>query len=222
MSTKPICIVPQERFTCEKIFNKIFKYAFITCAILVAFGALTGRNTPFGLGMVLGTVTIASYLIGIFVVLPILGIREYKKRVKEARKAFERYAGNARYLDFDEDLFDYSLIVSGIAYDGHSIIVMDKGYAVKLDRADIRSWTWRIEGYSTTQIYGKSDIVTSMKVIGANRKSYLDSLASSGFFIEVADIDNPVWQFMSCNERVLRRWDEILRQIDEGKLAVAA
>jgi hypothetical protein len=53
-------------------------------------------------------------------------------------------------------------------------------------------------------------------VNNANAKA--SAYRDSGFFVDVADIEHPRWQYMTIDKKLLTRWMEIFKQVNEGKL----
>lgn len=51
-----------------------------------------------------------------------------------------------------------------------------------------------------------------------NRKERQKAYKQSGIFVEVADIDHPVWQIKFSDGDMMRRYWEIFRQYLEGTL----
>lgn len=113
------------------------------------------------------------------------------------------------------------LTATGIAYDGQAIYVLDNGVAAKIPWAAVREWRWNIEGYSETRLIGGT-AEQRLRNNVHNHDQKIDALSRSGFFVAVADVDKPEWQFTSADETVLRKWHEIFTQINEGRLAVSA
>lgn len=70
------------------------------------------------------------------------------------------------------------------------------------------------------QIYlaGKASLGTNVNTALKNRSLRKDAYESSGIFVEVADIDTPVFQIMYSSEADMRRSVEILQQFLDGTL----
>ena len=110
---------------------------------------------------------------------------------------------------------------SGIAWDGDRLYIMEAGELATIPWSDVRSWTWRIPGYSKSVAYG-GGLNTAAQVWNENASAQVEAAANSGFFVQVADLDRPTWHFQCSDRRVLERWYEILNQIKEGGLRSAS
>ena len=78
---------------------------------------------------------------------------------------------------------------------------------------EIRNWETNLE--TAGQIYG-----AGVNVAIANMKSLSAAKRNTGLFLQVKDIDQPVWQIMFPDDTKanLAKWMEILRQtLNEGK-----
>ena len=147
-------------------------------------------------------------------------------RAKEAMVAF--IGSEPRYIDvrgtITRDWNPPKAAGTGMAYDGQYLFIMDDGVVARIPWAAVRNWTWRIEGYSTNKLLDANRAATANARLQnnvGNANASAEAKRNSGFFVEVADIEQPQWQFRTDNEQLLRRWDEILTQIKEGKLATA-
>jgi hypothetical protein len=79
----------------------------------------------------------------------------------------------------------------------------------------VRSYQWDIPGYDR-------HLSPSLMAMAANAKGKSDAEASSGLFIEIADIDVPYLHVKSTNEKFLRKWCEILTQEIDAVQAASA
>jgi len=82
--------------------------------------------------------------------------------------------------------------------------------------SQVRTWTRREQ--TGGQVYGYGLVVVAANVAAANNNK-----AASGLFIEVRDVDLPVWRIAfspGALQRDLPRWMEILQQaVNEGQAA---
>ncbi len=112
------------------------------------------------------------------------------------------------------------LSASGIAWDGSRLWILDSGEVTSFTPDMIRWWTWRTRKAARTRIYGggTAALGARIQVMGDNGEARADAFRDSGFFVTVTDLARPSWQFMCEDVPVLERWDEILRQVQEGRL----
>ncbi len=203
----------------EKIVGTRSPTPFLLKAILwiggvIAFAVLTR-----------GFVAAGAPLVGVIVVGLIarqLGIAAMNER---ANAGFRKFVGND-VAHFHAQVAGSrrhggkKITGTGIAYGKGIVYVMDHGIAARIPWADVRNWRWSIEGYDQTQIYGGGAAATGMHFQAAanNQNARLRAGLSSGFFVKVADIDHPEWQFMCTDEALLKRWMEIFKQRNEGRI----
>ena len=109
---------------------------------------------------------------------------------------------------------------SGLAWDGTRIWVLDSGELASFPPEMVRRWAWRTRQASRTRVYGSGTAMVGaqLQVMGDNAEARAAAFADSGFFLTVADLARPGWQFMCEDVAVLERWEEILRQVGEGRL----
>lgn len=97
------------------------------------------------------------------------------------------------------------------------LLVMSKGRKRIYELENIRGVKYGMDGASQFYLSGggvSQHINTGLK----NRSLKKDAYDTSGIFIEVADIDNPVLQIKYSSEAELRRSVEILQQFMDGTL----
>ena len=113
---------------------------------------------------------------------------------------------------------------SGMAWDGEKLWVVDDGVAAAIPPEAIRTWTWHTRSADQLQVFGSGPALQSAQVQAGlfNNNASAAAMMESGFFVTVSDLKKPVWQFMTSDTGVLRRWEEAMRQIDEGRLRRAA
>jgi len=148
-----------------------------------------------------------------------------------ARKAMIGFIGSEpKYLDASgtvmADWNPVRLSGTGIAIKDDLLYVMQDGEIAQIPWGLIRSWEWRIEGTSSARLIKQGvpagvAAAIQLQANEANADASAAAYRDSGLFITVADIDRPIWQFRTVDEKTLRRWDEILRQVKEGRLVSA-
>ena len=144
-----------------------------------------------------------------------------------AKKALIEFIGSEpRYLDargtITRNWQPPMAAATGMAWDGLHIYIVDDGEVAKVPWNAIRTWSWKIEGFGTSRLIGANGpagAVAQAQNNAINANASAAAKRESGFFIEVADVDRPVMQFRTDDEKVLRRWQEIMTQINEGTLA---
>lgn len=147
------------------------------------------------------------------------------QRKKDALDAMEKFMGERpQYIDTAHSCrqSDKTVCGTGIAYANQNVYIMDHGLCAKLELEDIRSWKWSIEGVSGGSVFvGGNPIETTINNSVSNIQHGMNKFAAwvqSGFFITVADINKPIWQFMTVDKNVLDKWMEIFDQWQEGKI----
>ncbi len=186
------------------------------------------RTVGVGLGWLI-IVPLCLTIVGILFALPLMVIfgrfseaSATRKLLAEARQAFPAFIGQkAEYFDvgacgYGSNLKELS--AAGMAYAGGRLFVLEEGVAAEIPWELIRSWKWKTEGASQTQLYGQVDFGSQMQVGAANQNARAQAFRESGFTITTADIDKPEWRFQTDDERVLKKWMEILTQMNEGRL----
>ena len=135
-------------------------------------------------------------------------------------RVFKAFVGdNAKHIDVMEGVSRQGadrLTPTGIATDGANIYVMDDGVGAKIPWDKVRNWSWQTEEAPIR--YGRKGFGALEDGV-ANQQSELNAYLSSGFFVTVADVDKPEWQFMTKDQTLLKKWMEIFTQIDEGAFA---
>ena len=120
-----------------------------------------------------------------------------------------------------------SVVATGLAYDGERLYAIEESIAEPIPWKDIRRFRWAIEADQTVNVH--VDIhtpdATPVPDFGARQMAQARrnaaAMLQSGFFLEVADVNRPVRQFVTNDKAVLLRWFEILTQMKEGRLPVA-
>lgn len=140
----------------------------------------------------------------------------------EARAKFPAFTGRMpKYLDvaacgYGEDLPKAS--ASGMAYADGRLYILEESVAAEIPWDDVRSWTWNIDGHNVTQLHGPNNIGIKLAVANANATARAVALRASGFTITTADIEKPEWRSQTADEKVLKKWMEVLAQMDEGRI----
>ena len=189
---------------------------------------VTTRSVGIGWGWLI-IVPLCLTIIGTFVAVPLMTILQRLKAssatkglAAEGREAFAAFIGQkAEYLDVDACGYGSNLkemSAAGMAYAGGRLFVLEEGVAAELPWELIRSWKWRTEGASQTHLYGDVDIASQMQIGAANQNAQALAYRASGFIITTADIDKPEWHYQTDDEKVLKKWLEILTQMKEGRL----
>lgn len=177
-------------------------------------------------------ILLALTIVGALIALPILLVsaaiakrRAEKKAKIYIEKDFLEFIGaKPQYINtslIEVPGLNSSIVGNGIAYHQGCLYILDKGVAAQIPWDDIRSYSWHIEGYNKTEMYGGGirDMGTKMQVGMDNAFAAMKAERASGMFIEVADIDRPVWHFQTADKALLNRWMEIFNQIKEGKIS---
>lgn len=148
----------------------------------------------------------------------------------QARKAMLGFIGaEPKYLDargvVTRDWNPPKATGSGIAVHGGNLYIMDDGEIAKVPWSLVREWVWKVEGYSSPSVRiagappgqaARAQMRTNATTMNASAAAKRDS----ELFLTVADVEKPQWQFRTDDGGVLRKWNEILTQMMEGRLAV--
>ena len=144
------------------------------------------------------------------------------KTIRLANVSFPKFVGGSpRYLDITATGVGRSMhhvSASGIAWADGRLFVMEDGVAAEIPWARIRSWTWKIEGWETTDLYGINAPHQRIKVQRQNAEATEFAAQASGFVISVSDVEKPEWKFGCTDAKVLKKWHEILNQMKSGDL----
>jgi len=143
------------------------------------------------------------------------------KAVRQARERFRAFVGrDVPYFDIEgAKASPKGLTATAIAFDPASktTFMLDQGQAVEIPWSAVRRWRWHIDGHTTSYTASASPVATHTTQV-ANINSRAEARIGSGFFLEVADVDFPEWQYQSVDKRKLNRWHEIFTQVAEGRL----
>ncbi|MFC7738943.1 hypothetical protein ACFQX4_24830 [Roseomonas sp. GCM10028921] len=107
---------------------------------------------------------------------------------------------------------------SGIAWDGAHLFILNRGSLGRIPLGAIRSWAWEIESASQSDAIEARHLGVGMDANAANPQIASKVLTASGLVVHVADSERPCWHFTSRDERLLRRWDSILKQLCDGQI----
>ena len=198
-------------------YVKCFFACFLICCAILYF---TSFNN--GLDWKFTSVLNASFWLSLIatvffaMLFPVFAPQVLSKIQTKTRKALEDYIGQKPdYLNSSISRHeDNDITFSGtaIASLNDIIYIVDHGVVAKINWDDIRKWGWRTAAYEKFSGVGLSGTLNA-NIANSNTKA--DAYVDSGFFIEVKDVDKPSWQFMCDDQNVLKRWNEILTQMDE-------
>lgn len=168
-------------------------------------------------------------VVGIIIALPLMWIinkvstsSATEHLTDEARAKLAAFIGRQpKYMDvamcgYGSNLSKVS--ASGMAYADGRLYILEEGVAAEIPWDEIRDWKWNIDGHSVTQLYGPNDVGIALQVAQANANARAVAHRASGFTITTADIDKPEWRFQTTDEKVLKKWMEILTQMKEGRI----
>ena len=102
---------------------------------------------------------------------------------------------------------------------------MQEGIARIYPRAQIRSAKASLEGADEWYCSGGDLVHKAVGKVNAaldNRIERRKAFDQSGIFVQVADIERPVWQVKFSDEKLLKKNVEILTQYFEGTLKLEA
>jgi uncharacterized membrane protein YfcA len=179
-------------------------------AVLVYFGANIGYYGPSNTPSVLG----GGLLIAVGLV------RIWKKIMLVAEQTqFETDAN----LKLKDSKYKHIYLTSGIGIDveNKTVHLISNSVEKKYSFSDIRNWRTNVAsgggivgGMATTG--GMAGTAQNMQILAANKRAQKENISESGLFIEVKDIENPLWQIMFEHDKKLNvelaRWMEILNQ----------
>lgn len=148
-----------------------------------------------------------------------------KKAQDEAAKAFVAFIGKQpQYIDIEAVFEVGGFLGSGLAVDNGIVYLMEGGNAISVPWEKVRSWSSNIAGYeqiiNTTNPLIPGQVAEGMIINKTNTKARVEAINNSGFFVEIASIETPSWQFRTQDEKLLKKWYEIFNQLNEngGKL----
>ena len=195
----------------------LFKYFLVFYGPVVAFFIFIGAGWSL-LEILWYSIFIAGFIfvLLIFPINYVLNKRLQSKVLSEAKDAFAEFIGKpVKYSDTSFSIGKSGINGTAIAYDDNHVYIMDHGLAAKIHWDKIRSWEWSIPGQI---LMTATSMNNAAAVANANSKSRTMAYLDSGFFVHVADIDKPRWQFMTSDESLLIKWMEIFKQVKEGSL----
>jgi hypothetical protein len=138
---------------------------------------------------------------------------------RETKLRFQEFVGpNADYIDTDIALVPgrrKRFSGTGIALKEGKIYMMDSGMAAHIPWNFIRSWRYEIQGVERSLVGVTNYSGVLVPQYSENRE---EAYRGSGFFVTVADIEYPEWQFQTMNKNLAKKWLEIFNQINEGKI----
>lgn len=149
-----------------------------------------------------------------------------RRRLETAENAFIEFIGAkpARIVGHDAGHATEPVLTwTGLATDGVMLYVLDAaqpGMAVAIPPDIIRAWRWDVNGYTESMVVGgtiSQAIAGGLVASQQNEKAKIVAAANSGIRIELADVDHPEVFFQSTDEKELKQWSEIIRQLSAGE-----
>jgi hypothetical protein len=207
-----------------RINRKILNFTCIVFVIVAVFGLLIGKlPEALGVGFVMALFVL---VVGGLFSIPIKNDASEEAIHTSRRKAQENIrnilGNDCQYIDVEAYALrvhgDDTFVASALAYDGNNFYIAADSVMWTVPKSLIRTWKWHIDGYDATRLYGNTDFGTKIQVAQDNQNSAIKAFYRSGFFVNIADIDQPTLQFVSSKEAVLRRWNEIFAQVFDGRL----
>jgi hypothetical protein len=143
-----------------------------------------------------------------------------KKMEPEWEDGFKKHTGVSDRVSVSGYFEDGKSQVDGIAYKDRVVHLMTRGKVYSVPYSQVRTWEWKIRTPETIEVHGVGMQATAAQASAndSNINAAVRAFMQSGFFIQIADENNPMLQFHSSDESVLRKWQEIFNQIDEGKI----
>jgi len=165
-------------------------------------------------------------LVAVFVVVFALPVTRFIHRelmarsvLAESEMRFQEFVGpNADYINTTIAPVpgrDNRFSGTGIGFRDGKIYMMHAGVAAQIPWNSVRSWWYEIQGIERSLVSVTNHAGVAVPHYADNSA---DALRRSGFFVRVADIDHPEWQFQTMDESLVRKWLEIFNQINEGKI----
>lgn len=159
-----------------------------------------------------GTTGDPSGVLSLWVIVAIACVARMVSKVRRnraiIRSAIERVNGaKPHYIDIADQF-------SAIAIGDDKLFVVDRGLLGIIPFEQVYEWESEVVTASKEVVYGIGPAAMAAQFGAGNRNNAAARQAAnaSGLFINVRDVDFPVWQFKTSNAGLLRRWHEILRQ----------
>jgi hypothetical protein len=191
-----------------------------TWLVILAMMAAAVATVPLGV-WVLGIFLFVFALFGGVIINALMSRWMAAEAVHQAKERFRTFVGrDLPYCDVEgANARPKGITATAIAFDPASktTFVLDQGRAAEIPWSDVRRWRWQIDGHSTFHTASASPVAAHTATV-ATMNSRADARLGSGFFLEVADVDFPEWQFQSVDKAKLNRWLEIFTQASEGRL----
>lgn len=223
----------------QKVFFFLTKFALISTSLAlfvtdqIRFSDLfdpfwffytRGLSTLAFFGAALAAVWVPWAFLWSFGLGMILNVRSAQKILNSMEPAwtdgFKRHTSVTDRVSISGYFEDGKVLVDGLAYKDKVLHVMTRGKVFRIPYSQVRKWEWKIQTPETVEIYGSGLQAASAQASAnqSNVSAAVRAFMQSGFFIQIADENNPVLQFHSSDEAVLRRWHEIFNQINEGNI----
>jgi hypothetical protein len=134
--------------------------------------------------------------------------------------SFKKHTGVSDRISVSGYLENGLVQVDGIAYKDHLLHFMCRGRVFSLPFTSVRDWQWKIETADSVSVHGTGLQAATIQasVNESNLHAAGRAFLHSGLFLKIADENNPVLHFHCNDEATLQRWQEILTQIQEGKI----
>ncbi|WP_315836140.1 hypothetical protein [Bradyrhizobium prioriisuperbiae] len=131
-------------------------------------------------------------------------------------KFLQFIGGEPYYMDLDTYGKKGGTYADAVAIDAHNLYVLHEDNAVEIPWSMVRSWT--IQAPGADRVVGVG-MTAAMTAASHNIEAAAKAHEASGLFVFVADVNHPKWQFRTADTTILRKWNEILTQRNEGLLA---
>jgi hypothetical protein len=158
---------------------------------------------------------------GLRILLNVLTAKKILKKMEPIwTSGFKQHTGVSDRVSVEGFFEDNKALVDGIAYKDNVVHLMTRGKVFSIPFSQIRKWEWKIRTPETIEVHGAGIQATAAQASAndSNVNAAVKAFMQSGFFIQIADENNPILQFHSYDEAVLRKWHEIFTQISEGKI----
>lgn len=136
---------------------------------------------------------------------------------RNSREAFLRFVGTEpQYMDFATYAKKGWVYADAVAIDATNLYVLQEGKAVEIAWSKVRGWTIEAPGADKIVAVG---MAAAMTAASHNITAAAKAHEASGLFIFIADVNYPKLQVRTADTTILRKWNEILTQRSEGRLA---
>lgn len=155
----------------------------------------------------------------------VVGNGKTQKKMAEVRALMQKRFPDIRHLDVmayrplkANGAPDNSRIVAdAIAYDGHHLLIVEHGVLAIIGKKDLRAWRAGQASWNHVTAFSR-DPAHHLQANDHNARQRYLAGHNSGVFLDVVDIDKSTWHFTCDIQKITGKWEEILRQIQEGRL----